>query len=178
MLLPLFEGVCIWPMRGSRGGAGGPDPPPLKNHKIKGFLVILVWTPENHKATKPAFNVGPSSARQRNAIGPPLTKLSGSTHVALVLKCSTLVFFLVLQSSRRGRQSLLIYLYGVLAVMRLLVFFVSSSQCRGWSVIVALPDHTWFFSGGFRGVWVASLEPPSPPPPPPPPVFKYPMKMK
>ena len=27
-----------WLMRGSRVGTGGPDPPPLKNHKNKGFL--------------------------------------------------------------------------------------------------------------------------------------------
>ena len=68
------------------------DPPPLKNHK-------------NYKATKPAFNVGPSSARQRNAFRwradddplimifgstknlskmDPLTKLSGFAHVLSV----------------------------------------------------------------------------------------------
>ena len=45
------------------GGAGGPDPPE-KSQKI-GFLSntgpdLL----KNHKATKPAFNVGPLSARQ------------------------------------------------------------------------------------------------------------------
>ena len=52
------------------GGAGGPDPPPrLKNHKNIGFLSNTGPDPlQNHKATKPAFNVGPSSARQRNAI--------------------------------------------------------------------------------------------------------------
>ena len=54
-------------MRGSRGGGGGGrgPGPPLENHKNIGFL-----SPDplkNHKATKPAFNVGPSSARQRNA---------------------------------------------------------------------------------------------------------------
>ena len=42
---------------------------PRKNHKNLGFLSntgpdLL----KNHKATKPAFNVGPLSARQRNAI--------------------------------------------------------------------------------------------------------------
>ena len=41
----------------------------LKNHKNIGFLSnsgpdLL----KNHKATEPAFNVGSSSARQRNAI--------------------------------------------------------------------------------------------------------------
>ena len=53
-----------------RGGQGVRTPLPLlKNHKILGFLSntgpdIL----KNHKATKPAFNFGPLSARQRNAI--------------------------------------------------------------------------------------------------------------
>ena len=50
---------------GGGGGAGGPNPPPLKNHKNIEFLINT--SPDhlkNHKATKPAFNVGPSSARQ------------------------------------------------------------------------------------------------------------------
>ena len=48
-------------------GAGGPDT--LKNHKTIGFLSNTGPDPlTNHKATKPAFNVGSSSARQRNAI--------------------------------------------------------------------------------------------------------------
>ena len=52
------------------GGTGGPDPPtPLKNHKNIGFLSNTGQDSlKNHKATEPAFNVGPSSARQRNAI--------------------------------------------------------------------------------------------------------------
>ena len=55
-------------MRGSRGGAESPDPP-LKNHKNIGFLCITGLDPlENHKATKPAFNVGPASACERKAI--------------------------------------------------------------------------------------------------------------
>ena len=47
-------------------GAGGPDPPPpLKNHKNIGFLSNSGPDPlKNYKATEPAFNVGPSSARQ------------------------------------------------------------------------------------------------------------------
>ena len=48
--------------RGDRGS--GPPPPPLKITKI-GFLSNTA--PDlltNHKATKPAFNVGPLSARQ------------------------------------------------------------------------------------------------------------------
>ena len=52
----------------SDGGTGGPDPP-LKNHKNIWFLCNTDPDPQkNHKATKPAFNVGPSSARQQNAI--------------------------------------------------------------------------------------------------------------
>ena len=49
------------------GGAGGPDPPEIS--KNIGFLRNTGPNSlQNHKATKPAFNVGPSSARQRNAI--------------------------------------------------------------------------------------------------------------
>ena len=51
----------------SRGG--GELRTPMKNHKNIGFLKKTGQDPlKNHKATKPAFNVGPSSARQRNAI--------------------------------------------------------------------------------------------------------------
>ena len=53
-----------------RGGGGrGPDPrPPEKSQKYM-FLSNTGPDPlKNHKATKPAFNVGPSSAHQRNAI--------------------------------------------------------------------------------------------------------------
>ena len=57
-------------MGGSRGGERGSGPPsPLKNHQNIGFLSKT--GPDrlkNHKATKPAFNVGSPSARQRNAI--------------------------------------------------------------------------------------------------------------
>ena len=51
-------------------GTWSPDPPPpLKNYKHIGFLSNTGPDPmKNHKATKPAFNVRPSSARQRNAI--------------------------------------------------------------------------------------------------------------
>ena len=52
-----------------RGGQGIRTPPSLKNHKNIGFLSKTGPDPlKNHKATKPAFNVGLSSARQRNAI--------------------------------------------------------------------------------------------------------------
>ena len=56
-------------MGGSRGGTGGPDPPPLKNHKNIGFL--RKTGPDPLKITKlPSQHSmwGPSSARQRNAI--------------------------------------------------------------------------------------------------------------
>ena len=47
---------------GPDGGTWGPDHT-LKNHKKIGFLGLTVPDPlKNHKATKPAFNVGPSSA--------------------------------------------------------------------------------------------------------------------
>ena len=56
-------------VRIQRGGAGDPDPPPpLKNHKNIGFLGTAPDPLKNYKATKPAFNVGPTTARQRNAI--------------------------------------------------------------------------------------------------------------
>ena len=42
---------------------------PRKNHKNLGFLSNTgPHLLKNHKATKPAFNIGPLSARQRNAI--------------------------------------------------------------------------------------------------------------
>ena len=59
-----------------RGQGSGP---PLKNHKNIGFLSNTSPYPlKNHKAPKPAFNVGPSLARQRNACfagGPMLAHL-------------------------------------------------------------------------------------------------------
>ena len=61
-------------------------PPPLKNHKNIGFLSSTGPNPlKNSKATKPAFNVGQSSTRQRNtktpfkwcfAVGPIMARLS------------------------------------------------------------------------------------------------------
>ena len=56
-------------MRKSRRETGGPTSP-LENHKKNiGFLSNTGPDPlKNHKATRPAFNVGLSSARQRNAI--------------------------------------------------------------------------------------------------------------
>ena len=61
--------IYLYPIGGSREGAGVRTPP-LKNHKNEGFLSNTGPDPlENHKATKPAFNVGPSSARQRHLNG-------------------------------------------------------------------------------------------------------------
>ena len=54
-------------MRGSRGGTEGKTP--LKYHKNIGSLCTTCPDPlKNHKDTKSAFHVGPSSARQRNTI--------------------------------------------------------------------------------------------------------------
>ena len=56
------------------GGGGGGDrgsglPPPLQKHKYIGFLGNTGLDPLSfHKAFKPTFNVGPSSAHQQNAI--------------------------------------------------------------------------------------------------------------
>ena len=45
-------------------GTGGLDLPPLENHNnIAFFSNTGTDSPENHKATNPAFNVGLSSAR-------------------------------------------------------------------------------------------------------------------
>ena len=69
-------------MGGSRGGRGpSPLPPPLKNHTNVGCLSNT--GPDhlkNHKATKPAFNVWPSSAHQRRADDGPILVVFGSTH--------------------------------------------------------------------------------------------------
>ena len=46
-------------MGGGGGGGGSPDPHPPGNHKAIGFFSNTGLDPlENHKATKPAFNIG------------------------------------------------------------------------------------------------------------------------
>ena len=56
--------IRLCSMCGSRGGQGVWIHPPPKNHKKIGFSSNAGLDPlKNHKATKPAFNVGPSSAR-------------------------------------------------------------------------------------------------------------------
>ena len=57
--------ACADPEGG--GGKTGPGPP-LKITKILGVLAIQVRIPWKIAAARPAFNVGPSSAPQRNAI--------------------------------------------------------------------------------------------------------------
>ena len=61
--------VGRWVMRGSRSVDMGSGPLPPENHKTIGFLSNTGLDPlKNNKATKAAFNVEPSSARQRNTI--------------------------------------------------------------------------------------------------------------
>ena len=53
--------------RGGGGGTGGTGSPEKSQNKE--FLSNTGPDPlKNHKASKPAFNIGPSSARQRNAM--------------------------------------------------------------------------------------------------------------
>ena len=56
-------------MGGSRGGTGGPDPPPSKRSQKIGFLSNTGPDPlKNRKATWPEFDIRPLLRRQRNAI--------------------------------------------------------------------------------------------------------------
>ena len=64
--------------RGSRGEIRGPDPPPPPPKNHKSYRVFFFGNTgldplEHHKATKPAFNVGSSSACQRNTIHLPVS---------------------------------------------------------------------------------------------------------
>ena len=53
-------------MGGSRGGTGGLEPPPLKNHNHIGFPSNTGPDPlKNHKVTKLTFDVGPSTLTVR-----------------------------------------------------------------------------------------------------------------
>ena len=63
-------------MRGSRGGGGrsGPPPPLEKSQKHRVSYQYLPGPPENHKATPPAFNVGPPSADPDPPPPPPPLK--------------------------------------------------------------------------------------------------------
>ena len=56
--------MCNCGIRGSRGGGKGSGPPEIGFPSNNGPDPL-----KNHEARKPAFNIGPSSARQRrNAI--------------------------------------------------------------------------------------------------------------
>ena len=57
------------PHAGIQRGDRGSRPLPPENHKNLGCPCDTGLDPlKNHKATKPAFNVEPSSARQQNVI--------------------------------------------------------------------------------------------------------------
>ena len=58
------ELIKRWHVRIQRGIVGPDPPPPTENYKHIGFLTNTGPDPlENHKATQPAFNAGPPSAR-------------------------------------------------------------------------------------------------------------------
>ena len=59
--------MSIASMRGSDAGGGGP---PLKNHKIQGFLAILIRIPalKTPKLPSQHSTLAPSWTRHRNAI--------------------------------------------------------------------------------------------------------------
>ena len=60
----MVRNICVGGFRGRDRGSGSL----LEKHKNIGFLSNTSPDPLiNHKANKSAFNVGPSSARQRNA---------------------------------------------------------------------------------------------------------------
>ena len=61
--------TCADQEGGGGGVRGSGLPSPEKyNQNIGSLINTGPDIPKNHKATKPAFNVGPSSVRQRNAI--------------------------------------------------------------------------------------------------------------
>ena len=87
-----------WHARIQWWGTGDPDPPPWKITEIGALSNTGPDPLKKHKATKPAFNDGPSTARQRSDDAPhqlkthkkivKLTKLSGSAHAL----CTTIIF--------------------------------------------------------------------------------------
>ena len=61
--------LCVCACVDPEGGRGSVPPPPPKNHKTIGFPSNSRPNPlKNLKVPKPAFNVGSSLVRQRNAI--------------------------------------------------------------------------------------------------------------
>ena len=57
----------MWPFADPEEGGRGSGPP-LKSQNIRFLSNMGPDRLENHKVTKPAFNVGPSSARQQTAM--------------------------------------------------------------------------------------------------------------
>ena len=99
-------------MRGSRGGGRGSGPPLEKTHQKVRFLSNIGPDPlKNHKANKPAFNVGRSSVRQPfrwraekgplivvfGPFRPPLINYK-NVKVAIILKRTRKLFALLLLS--------------------------------------------------------------------------------
>ena len=69
VILGEYEGRSMCNARADPEERGSGSGPPSKNTINIGFLGKTGPDPlKNHKATKPAFNVGASSARQENAI--------------------------------------------------------------------------------------------------------------
>ena len=58
--------ICVLSCADPEGeGAGYPSPPPENSQKYR----VSVGSPENHTATKPTFNVGPSSGMPAKHLG-------------------------------------------------------------------------------------------------------------
>ena len=71
-------------------GSGGPDP--LENYKVIEFLSNIDPDHlETHKATKPEYNAGPSSACQRNAIQIKLCLLADTGTLVVLFGSSLLL---------------------------------------------------------------------------------------
>ena len=84
--------LCLFHGRIQRGGQGLRTPPPEKSQKYRVSNQYWSRIYENDKATKPEFNVGSSSARQRNVIYDDgrLIVLFGSSHKKNVAKLDPL----------------------------------------------------------------------------------------
>ena len=100
------QSACL--MQGSRG-EGAEQVPPLKNHKAIGFFSNTGPDPvENHKAAKPAFKFGPSSACQRICILSPL--INNKKKMSLTHSDKT---FLICTCQHSQNSAAGLYMYGV-----------------------------------------------------------------
>ena len=97
----MFTGMRLflsswYPWADPEGGARGPDPTPHeKSQKCRVSLQYWSGSYENHKATKPAFNIGPfiavfrsyipSSPKKVIKFGPPLKNFLGPRMVSFIL---------------------------------------------------------------------------------------------